>query len=239
MTAPSVAAIVVAGGTGERLGVDGGKQLALVAGLPVLSWTVRALAEAPEVDLIIVVTHPERVAEYRAVAVAPLGVSTPVAFAAGGDTRQASVAAGLAEVPESVSVVIVQDGARPLITAELVSKALKALAEDVGADGAVVGHPAVDTLKLVKDGAVVSTPQRSRFWAVQTPQVFRSKALREAYAQAAAEEFVGTDDSSLVERAGGRVVLVEGPRDNIKITLAEDLVLVEAALLSKESGGVG
>jgi 2-C-methyl-D-erythritol 4-phosphate cytidylyltransferase len=221
------------------LGVEGGKQLAVVAGLPVLSWTVRALAETPEVDLIVVVTHPERVAEYRVVAVAPLGLSTPVVLAAGGDTRQASVAAGLAEVPESVNVVIVQDGARPLMTAELVSKTLKALAEDVDAAGVVVGHPSVDTLKLVEDGAVASTPDRSRFWAVQTPQVFRSEALREAYSLAAAEGFVGTDDSSLVERAGGRVLLVEGPRDNLKVTLAEDLVLVEAALLSRESGGVG
>jgi 2-C-methyl-D-erythritol 4-phosphate cytidylyltransferase len=238
MRPPLVAAIVVAGGSGERLGFDGGKQLAMVAGLPMMSWAVKALAEAREVDLIIVVTHPDRVSEYRSVAVDPLGISTPVLFAAGGESRQASVAAGLAQLPESVDVVLVQDGARPLLTAALVAQTLEALRADQTAAGAVVGHPAVDTLKLVEDGVVVSTPDRSGFWAVQTPQAFRSILLKNAYAQAAAEGFVGTDDSSLVERAGGRVLLVEGPRDNIKVTVAEDLALVEAALGCRKSGGV-
>jgi 2-C-methyl-D-erythritol 4-phosphate cytidylyltransferase len=228
---------VVAGGSGERLGLTGGNQLAVVAGLPVISWTVKALAEAPEIDLIVVVTHPDRVLEYREVAIEPLGITTPVVFARGGVTRQASVAAGLALVPESVDVILVQDGARPLITVSLISSALTTLLADPGAAGAVVGHPSVDTLKLVEDRAVLSTPDRSRYWAVQTPQVFRASELRGAYAAAAAEGFVGTDDSSLVERAGGRVVLVEGPRDNIKVTVAEDLALVEAALRSRESGG--
>jgi len=237
VTTPSVAAIVVAGGSGERLGREGGKQLAIVAGLPVLSWTLKALAEEPEIDLIVVVTHPERVAEYRVLAVEPLGLSVPVVFAPGGESRQASVASGLALVPESADVVIVQDGARPLLTPALVAQALAALHADPSAAGAVVGHPAVDTLKLVESGAIVSTPDRSRYWAVQTPQVFRSAALRDAYARAAAEGFVGTDDSSLVERAGGRVVVVEGPRDNLKVTVAEDLALVEAVLRDRESGG--
>lgn len=236
MTAPSVAAIVVAGGSGERSGLEGGKQLAIVAGLPVLSWTVRALDEAPEVELIVVVTHPDRGDEYRAVAVEPLGLSTPVVFAPGGDSRQASVASGLAAVPESVDVVLVQDGARPLLTADLVTRTLAALYESAGAAGVVVGHPVFDTLKIVTGGAVSSTPDRSRYWAVQTPQAFTSSVLRDAYARAAEEGFVGTDDSSLVERAGGRVVLVEGPRDNIKVTVADDLTLVESALRRRESG---
>jgi 2-C-methyl-D-erythritol 4-phosphate cytidylyltransferase len=234
---PLVAAIVVAGGSGERLGREGGKQLAVVAGLPVLSWTLKALAEQPEIDLIVVVTHPERVVDYREVAIDPLGLSTGVVFAAGGESRQASVAAGLAAVPDSVEVVIVQDGARPLLTSALVGKSLAALRADPGAAGVVVGHCAVDTLKIVEGAAVVSTPDRSRFWAVQTPQVFWAAALRQAYARASAEGFLGTDDSSLVERDGGRVVLVEGPRDNIKVTVPEDIVLVEAVLRSRQDGG--
>lgn len=237
MTSPSVAAIVVAGGSGERLGRAGGKQLALVAGMPVLSWTVKALASAPEVGLIVVVTHPERVDEYREQAIDPLGLSVPVAFAAGGATRQASVASGLDAIPGSADIVLVQDGARPLLTPGLVSAALSALAEDREAAGAVVGHPAVDTLKLAEKNAVASTPDRSRYWAVQTPQVFRAQALREAYAAADSEGFLGTDDASLVERAGGRVVLVEGPRDNIKVTVAEDLVIVDAVLRQREGEG--
>jgi 2-C-methyl-D-erythritol 4-phosphate cytidylyltransferase len=236
VTGPSVAAIVVAGGSGERLGLEGGKQLAIVAGRPVLSWTLLALAEAPEVDLIVVVTHPDRGDEYRAVAVEPLGLSTQVVFAAGGESRQASVAAGLAKLPESIGVVLVQDGARPLLTADLVSRTLSSVDSDSDIVGAVVGHPSIDTLKLVAAGDVVSTPDRSRYWAVQTPQAFTVSALKRAYARASAEGFVGTDDSSLVERDGGRIVLVEGPRDNIKVTVAEDIALVEAALLRRESG---
>ena len=121
------------------------------------------------------------------------------------------MSAGLAAVPDTVATVLVQDGARPLLTAELVDRALAALAADPGAAGAVVGHPAVDTLKLAEDGVVLSTPDRSQYWAVQTPQVFRAAELRRAYAEAARAGFVGTDDSSLVERIGGRVLLVEGP----------------------------
>jgi 2-C-methyl-D-erythritol 4-phosphate cytidylyltransferase len=234
VTAKSVAAIVVAGGSGERLGLEGGKQLAVVAGRPVLSWTLKALAETPEVELIVLVTHPDRGEEYRAVAVEPLGLSTPIVFAAGGESRQVSVASGLEKVPESFGVVLVQDGARPLLTPSLASRALAALSADSDAVGAVVGHPSVDTLKLVEGDSVVSTPDRSQYWAVQTPQVFSAVALRRAYARAAAEGFAGTDDSSLVERDGGRVLLVEGPRDNIKVTLAEDLVLVEAAIRRRE-----
>ena len=177
MTPPSVAAIVVAGGSGERLGREGGKQLAMVAGLPVLLWTLKALAEEPQIGLIIIVTHPERVAEYRVLAVEPLGLSVPVVFVPGGESRQASVAAGLALVPDSADVVLVQDGARPLLTRALVAQALAALQADPSAAGVVVGHPAVDTLKLVEGGAVISTPDRSRYWAVQTPQFFRSAAL--------------------------------------------------------------
>lgn len=237
MTSPSVAAIVVAGGSGERLGRAGGKQLALVAGRPVLSWTVKALAETPGLDLIVVVAHPERVDEYRSSAVELLGVAIPVVFAPGGDSRQASVASGLAAVPESIDLIVVQDGARPLLTPELTTTAIAALCSDPDAAGVVVGHCCVDTLKRAEDGVVHSTPDRSQYWVVQTPQVFRASILRDAYSKASAEDFVGTDDSSLVERAGGRVVLVEGPRDNIKVTMSEDLVLVDAVLRHRGSEG--
>ena len=106
------------------------------------------------------------------------------------------------------------------------------------AAGVVVGYPAIDTLKVVtSDGVVESTPERSRLWAVQTPQVFRAAAVRQAYESARADGFLGTDDASLVERDGGRVLAFEGPRDNIKVTVAEDLLFVEAALRFREGGG--
>ena len=230
------AAIIVAGGTGERLGVPGGKQLAEVAGRPVLSWSVSAFDALPQVDLIIVVCHPDRVDEYRASAVDELGLVTPVLFAGGGETRQASVASGLGLVPKGTSFVLVHDGARPLITPGAIAATLQALQDDPDADGAIVGHPVVDTLKVVDGRTIAETADRSRFWAVQTPQTFRAEALAAAYRAASAEGFVATDDASLVERAGGRVLVVDGPRDNIKVTVAEDLALVEAALLFRKDG---
>ena len=236
MSEPRIAAVVVAGGTGERLGMPGGKQLALVLGRPVLSWTLASFDAAPQVELIVVVCHPERVDEYCASAVDPFGIRTAVAFVPGGETRQASVGRGLAAVPPSVEVVLVHDGARPLVTPELIAGSLAALDSAEDADGVVVGYPAVDTLKIVSERSVDETPNRTRYWAVQTPQVFRAAALRAAYAAADRDGFLGTDDASLVERNGGRVVVFEGPRDNIKVTTAEDLVFVEAALRFRESG---
>lgn len=230
MSGPRTAAIIVAGGTGERLGLPRGKQLAEVEGRPTLTWCLLAFDASELVDLIIVVCHPERVEEYRRVAVEPYGLTTPIEFAAGGDTRQASVANGLALVPAGVTTVLVHDGARPLVTVELIAETIEALAADLEADGVIVGHPAIDTLKIVDGTTIESTPDRARFWAVQTPQTFRADALRAAYSAARSDGFLGTDDASLVERTGGKVLVVEGPRDNIKITVAEDLALVASAL---------
>ena len=236
MRAALTAAIIVAGGTGERLGRLGGKQLASVLGRPVLSWTLAAFDAAEAVDLIVVVCHPDRVEEYGRIAVDPLALATEVLFAPGGETRQASVASGLSKVPETVRTVLVHDGARPVVTPGLIGEALAALAADPQAGGLVVGYPAVDTLKVVSNHIIAQTPERSRLWAVQTPQVFPANVLRAAYDTAAADGFLGTDDASLVERMGERVVVFEGPRDNIKVTVAEDLLFVEAALRFRAEG---
>jgi 2-C-methyl-D-erythritol 4-phosphate cytidylyltransferase len=230
------AAVIVAGGTGDRLGLAGGKQLAPVLGKRVLSWTLEAFEAASEIDLIVVVCHPDRVDEYRCVAVDPLRLVTPVRFAPGGDSRQDSVASGLSLLPASVRTVVVHDGARPLVTPSLIADALAALTASPDSDGVVVGYLAIDTLKVVTGDVIVETPDRSKYWAVQTPQVFRADVLVAAHAAAKANGFVGTDDASLVERAGGRVMVLDGPRDNIKVTVAEDLFFVEAALRFRESG---
>jgi 2-C-methyl-D-erythritol 4-phosphate cytidylyltransferase len=233
---PRTAAIIVAGGSGERLGRPGGKQLAPVLGQPVLSWTLAAFDAVPQVDLIIVVCHPQRIDEYRRTAINPVCPTTPVHFAAGGDTRQASVANGLAMVPGTAEIVLVHDGARPLVTSELIVDALEALAADPTASGLAVGYPAVDTLKIVSGDTIAETPDRSRYWAIQTPQIFSASVLRHAYQAAEKDGFLGTDDASLVERLGERVVVFEGPRDNIKVTVAEDLLFVEAALKGRGEG---
>lgn len=224
-----VAAIVVAGGTGERFGRIGGKQLVTVAGRTVLAWSVRALDASPQVGLITVVCPQDRHDEYRAALASELPLGTELRFALSGATRQESVSAGLAETPEGFSVIAIHDGARPALTPEFVAALLAAL-ETSGAAGVVAGHPSVDTLKVVESDRIVETPERARYWQVQTPQVFRADVLRDAYSRAAVDGFLGTDDASLVERLGGDVRVVEGPRDNIKVTLPEDIAVMRAIL---------
>lgn len=229
------AAIIVAGGTGERTGLAQGKQLTSIAGRPVLHHAIAAFDACAVIDQIVVVVHPDRVNEYRAAAVDTVGSSKVIAVVAGGDTRQASVAAGLDAVPASADIICVHDGARPLITPEVIERALRALQETPDLSGAVVGHPAYDTLKSVDANAgVTGTLDRSRVWVAQTPQVFRAPALRAAYAAAAADGVFGTDDASLVERIGGAIAMVTGPRDNMKITVPEDVALAERLLQARE-----
>jgi 2-C-methyl-D-erythritol 4-phosphate cytidylyltransferase len=146
----------------------------------------------------------------------------------GGADRQASVYAGLAAGPAETDVVLVHDGARPLVTPEIVRAAVRVAATE---GAAVVAVAVTDTIKMADaDGRVVETPPRGRLWAAQTPQAFRAGWLREAHARALADGFRGTDDSSLVERIGHRVWLVPGSPENLKITTTADLVRAEQIL---------
>jgi 2-C-methyl-D-erythritol 4-phosphate cytidylyltransferase len=224
-------AVIVAGGSGERFGQPGGKQLALVAGLPVLAHAVTAFERCAAVDVIVVVTHPDRVDAYRASAVEAIGARKVVAVVAGGETRRDSVAAGLCALPEGCTMVAVHDGARAAVRPETIAASFAALEADPDLDGAVVGHPAFDTIKEAgADGHVTGTPDRSRMWIAQTPQTFRLPALLRAHERAAGDGFEGTDDAALVERCGGNVMMLEGSRWNIKVTVPEDLVVLEALL---------
>jgi 2-C-methyl-D-erythritol 4-phosphate cytidylyltransferase len=226
---PRVLAIIVAGGVGSRFGHSEGKQLVPIAGRPMLAYAVDAFRQAMSVGHVVLVCHPDRVAEYRD-AVAGDGEGTTVTVVPGGDTRQDSVASGLRHMPDGFDVVAVHDGARPLVSAEVIDAAVRRLDESDGIDGVVVGHPAFDTLKVVGEGVIEGTPDRSRYWVAQTPQVFRTEVLLEAHARATSRGEIGTDDASLVEGLEGKVVMFEGPRDNFKVTVAEDVALAEAVL---------
>jgi 2-C-methyl-D-erythritol 4-phosphate cytidylyltransferase len=196
--------IVVAGGSGARFGAR--KQLEVLGDRRVLDWSVEA---ARRCSAGVVVVLPEE----------DLAVTVPGAdhLVPGGATRSASVRAGLAVVPEGASVIVVHDAARPVPVPDVWDRVLAAVA--AGADAAVPAVPVTDTLREV-GGATVD---RARFVSVQTPQAFRPGALRAAHAGAAD----GTDDASLVEAAGGRVVVVDGDPANIKITTPVDLALAE------------
>jgi len=141
----------------------------------------------------------------------------------GAETRQGSVGAGLAHV--RTERVVVHDAVRPLATPAMVLSVLRALDD---ADGAITAVPVDDTLKRTRDGAVDVTVSRSELWLSQTPQAFSTDVLKRAHARAMEETFVASDDAELIERYGGRVVVVPGSRSNIKITFADDFKLAEA-----------
>ena len=197
-------AIVVAGGSGERFGQR--KQYLALAGERVLDWALRSAREAA--DGVVLVVPPELADD-------PEPGATLVV--AGGATRSGSVRAGLAAVPADVDVVLVHDAARPVPVPGVWERVCAAVA--AGADAAVPAVPVADTLRAVDGGTV----DRSRLVAVQTPQGFRAEILRAAHSG----DPEGTDDASLVEVAGGRVVVVDGDPANIKITTPIDLSLAE------------
>ncbi len=164
-----------------------------------------------------------------------LPLVSPVTVVAGGATRQESVRRGLAVLDRRLSLVAVHDGARPLVTSEAFERLAARLRSDLGLAGLVAGCPSVDTLKVVgAGGQIVRTPDRSKYWCVQTPQAFRSEDLRRAHGSAAAEGFEGTDDASLVERFGLKVAVAQVLRANGKLTYPEDLVPIEAQLEARE-----
>ncbi len=230
-----VCAVILSGGSGSRFGNPGGKQLVNVAGRPMMTWSIMAFDRSCLVGHIVVVCPHERRAEMRRVAIDPFELKTPITFADAGETRQDSTRSGVEAVPLGFACVAIHDGARPLITTEAIDHAVSALMHDRALDGVVCGQPAIDTLKIVDGDRIESTPPRSLYWAAQTPQIFSVDVMRRAHAAALADGFVGTDDSSLVERIGGVVRCVESPRDNLKVTVPEDLPPVTAILHGRMS----
>jgi 2-C-methyl-D-erythritol 4-phosphate cytidylyltransferase len=219
-------ALIVAAGRGERLGSTGPKALATVAGRPMLEWSVIALREVDTVDAIVVALPADRLDA------APAGVlAVP-----GGATRSESVCAALAAAPVG-KVVIVHDAARPLATPALFAAAVAEL-ERGGADAVIAAAPVTDTIKHVgADGrAVELTLDRSRLWAVQTPQVFRREVLQRALAASPEMLAAATDDAWLVERQGGTVAVLPAPAQNFKITTSLDLRLAELLLAERSAG---
>lgn len=217
------AGIIVAAGAGERLGAGKPKALVQLAGKPMLMYAVAAFAAAKTVDRIVVVVPSGSQDEVRDV----LGDQATIVV--GGATRQESVSAGLAACDAQVRVVAVHDAARPLVTAELIDRTVAALTPPW--DAVAPGVPEVDTLKIVDSRmAVLRTVDRTGVWGVQTPQVSSRATLERVHARVASPADAATDDLSLVERAGGRVRLIEGERSNFKITSADDLALAAQLL---------
>jgi 2-C-methyl-D-erythritol 4-phosphate cytidylyltransferase len=220
-------ALIVAAGRGERLGSGRPKALVPLAGKPMIEWSLAALRRVAAVERI-VVALPQQT-RYRAV---PEGIT----LVPGGPTRSHSVREAL-RAAGGGDPVVVHDAARPLAAPELFERTLDEL-ERSGADAAIAAAPVSDTIKEAGDDGrqVARTIDRSRLWAVQTPQVFRRAALERALEDASDELLAAaTDDAWLIERAGGVVRLVESDRENMKVTTRTDLRVAEA-LLGERAG---
>ena len=195
-------------------------------GKPILTHTIGVFDQNPVVDSIYVMVNPSDFELCRSIAVVPYGFQKVANLIAGGETRQDSVFKGLRALPSDTDFVIVHDGVRPFVTDDIIDSCLDA-AEEWGA--AVAAVPVKDTIKVADaDGFIVDTPNRSRLWAVQTPQSFRKDLLLEAHQQARQTGLDATDDAVLVEQLGFRVKLIAGSHRNLKITTAEDLLIAEA-----------
>jgi 2-C-methyl-D-erythritol 4-phosphate cytidylyltransferase len=218
--------VVPAAGGGSRMG-GRRKPFLELAGEPVLARALRPFLGHPTVEIIVVALPPDVVAE------PPHWLSAldpRIQLVVGGRERGDSVRAALDRLPPELDVIVVHDAARPLVSADIVVRAIEAAA---GGVGAVVAVPVTDTIKEVDaTGCIVATPDRSRLWAAQTPQAFPASMLRAAYARSVRDGVAATDDAALVTHYGGKVVVLPGEARNLKITAEIDLQLASILLRS-------
>ena len=221
---PTAAAIVLAAGAGRRLGADEPKAFLSIGGRPILAVAVAAAAASSAVDQV-VVTVPEGY-EDRAIGCVE-GLEIPCTVVRGGESRQASVRAALAAIPDGIELIAVHDAARPFAPPDLFTSVLAAVGDG---DGAIPVLPVADTVKRVDDGFVTATLPRERLALAQTPQAFRASALRDAHDRAAASGLEVTDDAQALEAAGSRVRAIPGDQMNVKITTMFDLAMADARM---------
>ncbi len=224
-------AIIAAGGAGLRMGTSSPKQFSELLGVPILIHTIRAFRKVPAIGAIIVVAPAEHRERTQAL-LALYQMADHCTVVSGGKLRQDSVRIGLAQVEPDCQLVAVHDGARPLIAPEDIQRCLEAAAT-YGA--AIMAVPMKDTLKAVAaDTTIRHTVERESLWQAQTPQVVRTTLLKEAFARADQDSFVGTDEASLLEHGDWPVMVVEGSETNLKITRPDDLRMAEALLMQKQ-----
>ena len=215
------------GGSGSRMGKP--KQFLPLAGSTVAEWSLKCFADMPEIEAIVLVLGDEAYDSHaRGLA------SHKVSVVRAGQTRMGSVRNGFAALPKGIEVVAVHDGARSMITPEIVRATL---AEAARSGAAIAAVPVKDTLKIVEKGGkiVAETPERARFWAAQTPQTYRYSVLKEAL-EKFQNDADATDESQLVERCGHQVAVVESSYENFKITTPEDMTMA-TAIIEGRSGG--
>src|SRR2546428_1964100 len=228
-----VGAIIAAAGFGRRMKADRPKQLLALNGIPIIIHTIRKFDISRVIDYIIVTAPRESVIEVSEL-VKSAGFKKSVIVVEGGERRQDSVASGLNHLQPGTDIVAVHDGVRPFVPVEDIENAVHQ-AERTGA--AVLAVPIVETVKQVEKDVIESTLTREHLVLAQTPQVFRSEVVNEAFDRARKDEYYGTDESSLVERLGRPVAIVRGSERNIKITRPTDLTLARAFLDEENEEG--
>lgn len=235
-----VTAILPAAGLGTRMGADTPKQFLSLDGVPLLLFTLRRLAACPAITDFIIATRPEEVDSLTAT-VAKEKFGKSVRVVRGGDSRQDSVANALTYVNTDTELILVHDAVRPLVT---VSQIERVIAEAAACGAAILGIPAMDTVKEVKRASlpndvalITATIPRERVVLAQTPQVFRSSLLIQAFAQARQDGVTASDEAGLVERTGHDVHVVVGSDRNLKITRPGDMELAEFYLRQERAAG--
>jgi 2-C-methyl-D-erythritol 4-phosphate cytidylyltransferase len=225
-----IAAILPAAGLGTRMGAETPKQFLELAGTPIVVHTVRRMASCPMITDIIVATRGD-VVDSLETSLQGEKFKQNVKVIRGGDSRQESVALALQRVPDDTEIVLVHDAVRPFVTVEQIARVIE---EARRCDAAILGIPAMDTVKEVKRASlpedvalIIGTIPRERVVLAQTPQAFTTKLLKDAFASAAADGVNVSDEAGLVERFGRDVHVVLGSERNIKITKPADMELAK------------
>jgi len=229
---PSAAAIIPAAGIGSRMGLDEPKQYCLLAGIPIIVHTVRPFLRSRFIKTIIIVVPRKWLDRTRELLAEHLGDDVAVQVIPGGKRRQDSVLAGLRQLGDDIDIVLVHDGARPMVTTELIDRCYRQCIRH----GAVIAAvPVKDTIKKCdEDNRIMYTVPRQDLWQAQTPQAARLELLKNCYAKFGHEAV--TDEASLLELGGIPVTVVEGSETNIKITRPEDLVMAEKMMEQEKTG---
>jgi 2-C-methyl-D-erythritol 4-phosphate cytidylyltransferase len=223
-----VTALIPAAGMGKRMGRAVAKQFLPLGDKPMLAHTLLAFQRSSVVDEIIPILSEEDMETCLAAIIEHYHITKVKTLVVGGKERQDSVYNGLQKIGKDTAIVLVHDGVRPFVTHEMIQETAELAKKG---ECVAVGVPLKDTVKEVgADGIVRATLDRSRLWAIQTPQAFPLKTLRRVYDESYAHKMYGTDDATLVERAGIKVRVIMGSYENIKITTSEDLLLAEEIL---------
>ncbi len=229
--APKTAAIVPAAGLGKRF--KGDKLFTNLADMPVIVWTLKAIESASQVTEIVPVVREDGFDRIKGL-IKTHSITKVKDVVIGGAERQDSVYKGLIALSEDVDIVVIHDGARPLIRTELIEASIQTLIMG-NVDGVVVGVPVKDTVKRVgvgSQGLIEETLDRGNLWLAQTPQVFYRQKLIEAFKKAYQEGHYATDDAALMEYYGARVRVLMGSYENIKVTTPEDIIVAKAFITS-------